>query len=167
MGFSRPVNWLQVILIGIGIAVAGVYLSEKAIAPLLLRLLGETQPQDAGLASLKGTLRGNPFYLLFLLVGIWLLAAVGEELVYRGYVLNRLADLFGHSEVGWGMGLILSSLMFGLGHGISKQVMISGLILGLVEGGLYLASRRNLWLPIVFHGAWDTVYLLLFFLGLT
>ncbi|HET7087957.1 MAG TPA: hypothetical protein VFL17_04845, partial [Anaerolineae bacterium] len=86
IGFHRPPSWPKVVLIGGGIAVAGVCLSEKAISPFLLRLTGETQPQVAEFVLL----RGNAFYFLFLLIGIWLLAAIGEELVYRGYVLNRL-----------------------------------------------------------------------------
>lgn len=164
IGLRRPTRWPQVILIGSGIAGAGAYLSEKVISPLLLHLTGETQPQAIELASL----RGNLFYFLFLLIGIWLLAAVGEELVYRGYVLNRLVDLFGRGKVGWGMGLIVSSLMFSLGHGIfNRAVIIGGFLIGLIEGGLYLASRRNLWLSIVFHGTWDTIFLILFFLGLS
>jgi membrane protease YdiL (CAAX protease family) len=145
-------------------AVAGVYLSEKAIAPLLLQLTGETQPQVTELAAL----RGNLLYFLFLLIGIWLLAAIGEESVYRGYVLNRLVDLLGHGKVGWGIGLVVSSFMFSIGHGLfSRFVILGGFLMGLIEGGLYLASRRNLWLSIVFHGTWDTMFLILSFLGLS
>ncbi len=164
MGFGRPRYWPQVALMGGAIAVAGVYLSEKVVSPFLLRLTGETQPQAIELVSL----RGNLPYLAFLLVGIWLLAAIGEELVYRGYVLNRLVDLLGRGKAGWGVGLIVSSLMFALGHGIfNRAVVVGGFLLGLIEGGLYLASRRNLWLSIVFHGTWDTVFLILSFLGLS
>jgi membrane protease YdiL (CAAX protease family) len=130
--------------------------------------LGETQPQAGGLATLRDTLRGNLFYFLLLLFGVWLLAAIGEELVYRGYVLNRLVDLVGRSKVGWGVGLIVSSLMFSLGHGIFDwAVIIGSFLIGLIEGGLYLASRHNLWLSIVFHGTWDTIFLILFFLGVS
>jgi membrane protease YdiL (CAAX protease family) len=164
MGLRRPASWPRVVFMGSGIALAGAYLSEKAVSPLLLRLTGETQYQMAELAPL----RGNLFYFLFLLAGIWLLAAIGEELVYRGFVLNRLVDLLGRGKVGWGIGLVVSSLMFSLGHGVfNPAVIIGGILLGLIEGGLYLASRRNLWLPIVFHGTWDTIFLTLLCLGLS
>jgi membrane protease YdiL (CAAX protease family) len=164
VGFRKPASLSQVILIGSVTALGGAYLSEKLISPLLLRLTGETQPQVTEFVSLQG----NLFYFIFLLLGIWLLAAIGEELVYRGYVLNRLVDLCGHGKVGWGIGLIVSSLMFSLGHGIfNLATIIGGFILGLIEGGLYLFSRRNLWMSIVFHGMWDTVFLVLFFLGLS
>lgn len=163
MGLCRPPSWLLVILIGGGIAVIGVFL-EKAILPILLRLTGETQPQAIILAPHPG----NLFYFLFLLIGVWLLAAIGEELVYRGYLLNRLIDLFGQSKARWGIGLIVGSLAFSLSHGISNRASIIGVFLiGLTEGGLYLVNRRNLWLSIVFHGIWYTSFLALFFLGVT
>ena len=164
VGLYRPTRWPQVTLAGSGMAVAGVYLSKKAIAPLLLQRTGETQPPVIELVSLPG----NLVYFLLLLIGIWLLAAIGEEAVYRGYVLNRLVDLLGHGKVGWGIGLVVSSIMFSMGHGLfSRSVILGGSLIGLIEGGLYLASRRNLWLSIVFHGTWDTVFLVLHFLGLS
>ena len=164
VGLYRPAGWPQVTLAGIGMAVAGAYLSEKVIAPLLLQLTGEMQPPVAELASLPG----NLVYFLLLLIGIWLLAAIGEEAVYRGHVLNRLVDLLGHSKMGWGIGLVVNSFMFSMGHGLfNRSVILGGSLIGLIEGGLYLASRRNLWLAIVFHGTWDTVFLILSFLGLS
>ena len=162
LGFrSAKGGWLLVIS-GSVLAISGIYLSGKIFSPLLHRLTGEVPTQAPELALLRGNL---PYYL-FLLAGIWLLAAIGEELVYRGYVLNRLIDIAGPSPAGWGIGLLVSSLLFGLGHGTNLPVIVSGFLLGLVEGGLYLASRRNLWLPIVFHGFWDSTYLTLFYLGL-
>lgn len=164
VGLRRPASRLRVILVGFGFAAAGAFLSEKAITPLLLRLTGEAQPQTVE----QTWLRGNLFYFLVLLIGIWVLAALGEELVYRGYVLNRLSDLFGHSRVGWGIALTVSSLMFSLGHGVIGFAFIIGAFLsGLIEGGLYLASGRNLWLPIVFHGTWDTIFFSLSLLGVS
>jgi membrane protease YdiL (CAAX protease family) len=35
-----------------------------------------------------------------------------------------------------------------------------------VMAGLYLAGRRNLWLPVIAHGVYDTVGFVLIFLGL-
>ena len=164
VGLRRPTSWPRIILAGVGLALAGTFLGERVFSPLLFRLTGQAPPPVVELALL----RGNLLYFLILLIGIWLLAALGEEMVYRGYVLNRLADLFGRSMAGWGIGLVASSLMFGLGHGLNNLAFLPGIILlGLLEGGLYLASRRNLWLPVVFHGTWDTIFLTLTFLGLS
>jgi membrane protease YdiL (CAAX protease family) len=162
VGLRRAGHGWLVVLNGSILAVSGIYLSEKIISPLLRQLTGGSPARPAEWALLQNNLP----YFLFLLAGIWLLAATGEELVYRGYVLNRLTDLFGSRPAGWGMGLLASALLFGLGHGLSRPVLVSGFLLGLVEAGLYLANRRNLWLPIVFHGVWDSTYLTLFYLGL-
>jgi membrane protease YdiL (CAAX protease family) len=164
VGLRRPASWLPTILAGVGLALAGVFLSERVAAPLLFRLTGQSPPQTIEQTLLPGSL----LYFLVLLIGIWLLAALGEEMVYRGYVLNRLADFFGQNTLGWRTGLIASSLMFSLGHGLNNLALLPGIfLLGLLEGGLYLGSQRNLWLSIVFHGTWDTVFLAMAFLGLS
>ncbi|PYU02494.1 MAG: hypothetical protein DMG34_16210, partial [Acidobacteria bacterium] len=36
---------------------------------------------------------------------MWLLGALGEELVYRGYLMNRVAGSFRNSSVAWTVGL--------------------------------------------------------------
>jgi membrane protease YdiL (CAAX protease family) len=43
----------------------------------------------------------------------WILAAFGEEMVFRGYSLNRMANLPGRSRAGWVAGLIGSFNLFG------------------------------------------------------
>lgn len=47
---------------------------------------------------------------------IWTYAALGEELGYRGYLLNRVADLGGHSRPALMTGLLWSSALFGCAH---------------------------------------------------
>jgi membrane protease YdiL (CAAX protease family) len=95
----------------------------------------------------------------------WTLAAFGEEMVYRGYLMNRIAGLR-NARGGWIVALVLVSALFGFGHldqGITGQVenAIDGLLLGV----LYLACGRNLWVPIIAHGITDTVDITLLFMG--
>jgi len=47
---------------------------------------------------------------------VWLLGALGEELVYRGYLMNRVAGSFRNSSVAWTVGLIVVSVAFGCAH---------------------------------------------------
>jgi len=71
------------------------------------------------------------------------------ELVYRGYILNRVADLGRDTRTGWIVSLFLISALFGFGlTGIIEEGSDEP-VLGL----MYLASRRNLAIPIVAHGA--------------
>jgi membrane protease YdiL (CAAX protease family) len=99
-------------------------------------------------------------------VGSWALAALGEELVWRGYVLNRVADVFGHRGAGLGMAVVIASVAFGLAHADQGATgVIENSIDGALLAVLYLASGRNLWLPIIAHGVTDTVDSLLLYLG--
>jgi membrane protease YdiL (CAAX protease family) len=129
--------------------------------PLRLRLTGK-QPHLSDFNSLTGNFK----LLLLLLVLAWTLAAFGEEMVYRGYLMNLIADLGGQTRAAWIASLLVVHTLFGLAHsyqGISGAIVegLSGLLLGLI----YLGFRRNLAVPIIAHGITDTVDLVLIFLG--
>ncbi len=162
VGLRHPESWLLTCSTGIAIAAAAAILGYTVVNPMLLRLTGE-----AATANGLALLRGNLLAFLALLAFTWPLAAVAEEMVYRGYVLNRLADLFGQSRLGWGISLVLSAAMFSLAHGqYSLQFIVTSSLMGLVEGGSYLLSRRNLWLSIIVHGVANTIGFTLAFLGI-
>ena len=162
VGLRRPKSWFLTFSLGIAIGGSIEILGYTVINPVLLRLIGEAaDPRDFSI------LRGNLPAFLTLLAFTWPLAAVAEEMVYRGYVLNRLADLFGQSRLGWGISLILSAVMFSLAHGqYSLRFIVTSSLMGLIEGGSYLLNRRNLWLPIIVHGVSNTISLTLVFLGI-
>src|SRR5512146_2797396 len=44
-GLRRPASWPRTILAGVGLALAGVFLSERVAAPLLFRLTGQSPSQ--------------------------------------------------------------------------------------------------------------------------
>lgn len=107
-----------------------------------------------------------PMALGFLLV----FTAVTEETLFRGYLQTRLERLTG-SRV-WG--LVLSSVLFGIYHvpyaylnpnwpsaGNWSEAWMSalgqGIPGGLILGGLFLYSGRNLYMPILFHASVDVL----------
>jgi membrane protease YdiL (CAAX protease family) len=111
-------------------------------------------------------LRGNWKLLLLGLALTWTLAAFGEEMVYRGYMMNRVAGLFRNPKVAWTISLIVVNFAFGLAHigqGITGQVenMIDGALLGVI----FLATGCNLWAAIIAHGLTDTIDIVLLYLG--
>jgi membrane protease YdiL (CAAX protease family) len=98
---------------------------------------------------------GNPRILLLFMALNWTLAAFGEELAYRGWVLNRFADLAGGrpGPLAWGAALVATSALFGWGHGGQGLTgMVQEGFAGALLGVFYLASGRNLTVPIVAHG---------------
>jgi len=162
LGLNRPASWLRTI--GIGAIVGLVYqaVSLWLIVPLLHQLTNE--PLDL---SQFAPLRANVSLLIIYLTVSWTIAAFGEEMAYRGYLLNRVADLFGHSRASWVVGLIGSSALFGFGHAYQGITgILETFLFACVMAGLYLAGRRNLWLPVIAHGVYDTVAVVLIFLGL-
>jgi hypothetical protein len=128
---------------------------------LLTRLLGK--PPDLSSFS---EVHGNLKYALLIIGLIWVIAAFGEELFYRGYLMNRVADLGKGSRTAWVLSLILTSAVFGLAH---YQQGLTGIFEegsdGLILGVIYLVFRRNLAVPIVAHGVCDTIDIVLLFLG--
>ncbi len=90
----------------------------------------------------------------------WTLAAFGEEMVFRGYLISRISDLFRDTRTGRAVALLVSSALFGLAHGYQgwAGVIATGTI-GCLLGLLYFYSRRNLWAVIICHAIVDTVAL--------
>jgi hypothetical protein len=128
--------------------------------PMISGMLG-TEPDHGALKAI----RGNVKLLLIFLALSWTLAAFGEEVCFRGFLMERLARLFGNSRAAWLAGLLLSSALFGWGHteqGVSGwlQEGLSGSLLGI----LFLATGRNLTVPIVAHGVSNTLaFVLIYF----
>jgi uncharacterized protein len=161
VGLARPTNWRVTIAIGVVCGIGMELLELFVSQPLLANYFGKMPDFSA-----MGELHGNwKLFLLFLAL-TWTLAAFGEEMVYRGYLMNRVAGLFRDPKVAWTVSLLLVSFVFGLAHndqGITGQVenMINGLLLGI----LFLATRCNMWAAIIAHGVTDTVDFLLLYLG--
>ena len=117
-------------------------------------------------ASLYSGIQGNIVNFIILMIIAWTLAAIMEELVYRGYLMNRFTDLFGSNKLGWGLSIFITAALFGLAHfyqGISGVIVI--FFYGVVSGVFYLFSKKNLWPVMFFHGVFDTIGITLLYLG--
>jgi hypothetical protein len=161
VGLARPANWQRTITIGVTCGIGMELLELFITQPLLVKLFGKMPD-----LSELGEMRGNWKLLLLFFALTWTLAAFGEEMVYRGYFMNRVAGLFRNPKVAWTISLVVVSFVFGLGHidqGITGQVenMINGLLLGVI----FLATGCNLWAAVIAHGVTDSVDFLPLFLG--
>ena len=112
------------------------------------------------------SLRGNLRTTLISIALVWPLAAFGEEMIYRGYLMNRVADLFNRTRPAWITSLFATHIAFGLSHAYQgvTGVVDEGLM-GVLLGVIYLGTGRNLSVGIVAHGVSDTIDLLLIFSG--
>lgn len=161
VGLGRQaVGWFSVLG---GCAAGCLYqlFSIAVLVPLLREVTGEA-PDLSDLARIQH----NAVNLVLSLVLSWVLAAGGEELVYRGYLLNRITDLVGRSRIGWTAAIVLAAALFAASHsyqGISG--MMETFVFAVALAVLYVVSECNLWLPIIAHGTNNTIGLVLVFLG--
>ncbi len=163
MGLRRPEKWLRALLLAIaGIVVTSVIVSF-VVAPLL-GALGLTPPDFSIFAdSVEGNLTN---YLLFLFLVSWGSAAFGEEMLARGFILNRVSSVSGYNRIGTVVAVVAQALVFALGHlyqGAAGAIVV--FLTALVFGGVYTISKRNLASCILMHGLIDTVAITAIYLG--
>ena len=158
VGLRRPESLLRVLWQALAAAVVILLSVRFVIVPLAQWLAGV--PVDLSALGESGDTRAFQAWLL----QAWTLAAFGEEMVFRGYLIRRLLDLVGDSPAGRAAGLVVSSILFGLAHGYQgwAGVIATGTI-GALLAFLYFIARRNLWPVIVCHGLVDTVALSLIY----
>jgi len=159
----RPKSWIRTAAVAVVAAAALQLGSEFAIGPLAAHLTHTTERVSAVFRSPAH----DWHHLWQTLALVWTFAAFGEEIGYRGYLLERAGEAGGQSRIAWWIALLLASVLFGFGHFYKGPagVMVSTYS-GLILGGTYLLCGRNLWAPILAHGISDTFAALVVFLGL-
>jgi len=161
-GLSRPQSWWKTVALA-GTAAAILLLgNELVVEPLAHRIWPEPEHVssviESGASGWKQALVG--------LLIVWTFASFGEEMVYRGYLLTRAADVLGRLDLAYWAGMILVSLLFGLGHFYKgPSGVLDSTYSGLVLGAAYLVASRNLWVPILAHGMADTIAVFVVFMG--
>lgn len=161
-GLCPPVDWKKTFTIAITIATVHQFFSTFILIPLLQQVTGQSID-----LSLVEQIKGNLGMLGASFVIAWLLAAFGEEMVYRGYILNRFADFFKSKPSRWLFGYITSALLFAWVHQYQGVVgIIDSFVSATIWSGLYFYSGRNLWLPILAHGFYDTIAFIFAYLGI-
>ncbi len=147
LGFAPPQLWTRALALGAAAGAAMWALEFFVTQELLVALTGE-YPDLHEFDALVGNLP----LLLVLLAANFVLAALGEELVWRGYALPRVAGLLGGTRAAWLASLVLVNAGFGLAHlyqGVTGVVETA--LAGALLGALYLASGRNLVVPMAAH----------------
>ncbi len=160
LGFRKDERPLGLVLTVLLAVVGWTLLQIGGFMPALNHLTGSTQDLSA-----YADLKGNWGQLAFLLGASWTLAALGEEIVYRGYLQRRTCDLFGNGTLGIVLGVAFSSVLFGLAH---REQGIIGVVVTLLDAvffsALKLRFRNNLWASVLAHGFSNTIGIVAFFI---
>jgi len=153
IGLKRPASWTRTFMIGIAFAAIvfiAMYLSEKAGFRRDLSKFKDVQ----------GNLELTLFGVFYAFIG----AGFYEEFMFRGFLMQGVAMLFGASRGAWIVACLLQGALFGVAHAYQNPlgIAITG-TLGVLMGLIVLASGRNLWPVIIGHGLFDASRFVLFY----
>ena len=107
-------------------------------------MLEDAPSQLIGVSAIGGVLLAS--------VGV-LIAAVAEEVIFRGWALSTLSIRY--SPI---IGIIVTATVFGLPHGLNDDINAIGLVnvgLGGIMLALWALNDGNLWRVIGFHWLWN------------
>lgn len=151
-------NWKSTLFKAILYSLGIFLIIDVIVQPIIEMRLGALN-----LTSLEG-IKGNPINYVITVLMMWVIAAFGEELLYRGFFMNRLAQMFGRTDKGWLLAAIISSIIFALAHLYqgTSGVITTGLI-SLIFALIYFKNRTNLLLLMLIHGIYDTIGLTLIY----
>ncbi|MGH8327584.1 MAG: lysostaphin resistance A-like protein [Steroidobacteraceae bacterium] len=127
-------------------AIAGIILGLALFSSVfgLLQVMGVAQWRGVSAAGFD----------VIPMLSVAIMAAVGEELAFRGALFRILEESFGTS-----MALALSAALFGLLHAINPGATVVSTVAIALEAGVLLgaayALTRNLWFPIGLHFGWN------------
>lgn len=157
LGFKTPRHPAATLFAGFALGIA-LKVALKSIAMPLL-----------GAPAINQTYHyvvGNAAILPWLIAAALANAAFGEEVFFRGYLFERLGVLLGASRAALFVTVLVTSGLFALAHyqdqglpGVEQASMT-----GLVLGGIY-AWRKEIWLPMVVHAAYDLTAILVIYMG--
>lgn len=99
-------------------------------------------------------------FILYRLFFTVILAPLWEELAYRHapfLLVKALGEKFLVPVV------ILSSIIFGWGHGMGPESLLRQGVMGFVLFGIYLKNGNSYWSSVALHALWNGIFFLMVF----
>jgi membrane protease YdiL (CAAX protease family) len=160
-GLRKPRWWKTLLAIPLGIVASAIL---AGVASAIVFRAGA----HAADYSMFSPLRGNVGeYLFWAVAASWGTAAFGEELLFRGFVLQSVRVVLGDSgRLTTIAAIVVQAVIFGFLHlyqgpGGAENAGAIGLVLGFV----WLFTERNLWAGIAIHGLLDLLAMTAIYLG--
>jgi len=157
LGFVRPRSWLAVVLGGIAFGAVLKLLLKSVLLPLV-----GAPATNATYHGLVGNTAALPMIAFTMIV----IAGVGEELVMRGWLFDRLGHWWGRGALATVATVGLSTLLFAALHLQDQGVpgAEQALVTGLAFGALYAATRQIAPVMIA-HAAYDLLAVAIIYAG--
>ena len=108
IGLRRPKSWRRTVGIALAAAAVRLVLGTLVIEPVTAHFWHAATP-PSGTNEITGNWKVALPWFLF----IWTFAAFGEEIGYRGYLINRAADALGRPRVAYWIAVLAVSVLFG------------------------------------------------------
>ena len=93
---------------------------------------------------------------------IWISAAIGEELLFRGFMFMQLKLIIPEVRYKTFLMILISAVIFSLPHayqGLSG--LLTTFVFGMIFGIVYVKFNYNLWITILLHGFIDSFFITL------
>lgn len=150
---SAPASWRSVA--GFALLATGGTIAIFALGGALVQAMGLPQPDPGFVLDM---VTESPAMFVLWVVGVaWFAAGLGEELLWRGFLMDRLERLGGLRGKVW-LVLVVQAVLFGLPHLYQGWggVIVTGMV-GLLLGWVRIMQRGNLWAVVIAHAAVDTI----------
>ena len=147
LGLRKPRSWWSFPIWVLGILVT--FILAQNVLPLLIQPLFDLPEPDL---SRYDAIRGNPVPALAFALILPLFAAIPEEVLYRGFLIERLQTVFAGIRGAPVLAVLVQALILGCIHfqwGIGGVVVTA--IMGAIWGFAYLLCGRNLFIVITAH----------------
>ena len=89
-----------------------------------------------------------------------MMSGIGEELLFRGILQTTITHWCGGETRGLVLAIVITSILFGLAHPISKLYVFLCFVIGLYLGAVFVWSGNNLIAPILLHAIYNFVIFL-------
>ncbi len=157
-GLVTPARWLPIIGRALLIFFIAM-LFDTVVRPVLDAIVAHATNTSTTLAEQHfASVKGNLGLLLYLIPCGWVFGGFGEEMLYRGFVMTRIAQLLGESRGAWIAAVFLQAIPFALGHSYQGPVGVVAIyVIAVITGAGTLIWGRTLWPAIIAHGLQDTV----------
>ena len=158
IGYVKPRSWIRDLILGVALGVAFKVLMKAVVMPML-----GADPVNQAYHYMVGNTSALPGMLLTMVV----VAGIGEETLFRGYMFERLRKLLGTRALAQALIVLLTAGVFGLAHYAEQG--IAGVqqagIVGLVFGTIF-AFTGQIWMLMCAHAAFDIAALAIIYFNL-
>lgn len=154
LGLRRPDSWWLMVIGG-----AALYFVNFALSRWAVPLFAQWMP-IVPRPFFLGYIHGNAVaFIGWLAIGV-VVGGFFEELLFRGFLLNTVAEVCGSGWAGFSIGIFAQAAMFATLHLYAGAfAFVYAGVFALANGVFYLLCRGNVWPLIAVHAVWDSVAL--------